>query len=222
MHLAAQMDRIYRDLALADIPWNVESPPALLVQLVDSGWVSPGTAVDLGCGAGNYAVWLATRGFQVTGMDISPRAIALATELAASRGVQCRFVVADLRGESPAGAGRFDFAYDWEVLHHVFPEERERYVASVHRLLHPGGRYFSVCFSEAAAASFPGTGKMRTTRLGTRLYFSSAEELRQLFSPWFAIESLREVAIAAKVGSHQALAAWLVRRERGDAEERGG
>ena len=63
MNLKRQMDGLYQELSLREIPWNLESPPEVLVQLVDSGRILPCTAVDLGCGAGNYAVWLATQGF---------------------------------------------------------------------------------------------------------------------------------------------------------------
>lgn len=62
MTLREQMDTIYRELTLDEIPWNVEDPPDTLTELVKSGWVLPCDAVDLGCGAGNYAVWLASKG----------------------------------------------------------------------------------------------------------------------------------------------------------------
>ena len=148
MDVRAQMERIYGELRLDEIPWNLETPPRLLVDLLQSGRVAPCRAVDLGCGAGNYAVWLALRGFDVTGIDLSAVAIALAQQLARSKGAACRFIVSDLLEPTDAFDGSFDFAYDWLVLHHVFPDDRPRYVASVHRMLRPGGLYLSVCFSE--------------------------------------------------------------------------
>ena len=63
------MDRIYKNMPLEKIPWNSETPPEALVELVESGKVKPCRAIDLGCGAGNYAVYLAGRGFEVTGID---------------------------------------------------------------------------------------------------------------------------------------------------------
>ncbi len=187
MDVKEQMDRIYRDLAPEKLPWNVDRPPKFLVDLVESRRLLPCRAVDLGCGAGSYAVWLAAQGFDVTGVDISPRAVELAARRAAESGVSCRFVAADLLGEVKDLAGAFDFAYDWEALHHIFPEDRPRYVANVHRMLRPGARYLSVCFSEEDS-SFGGRGKYRTTPLGTRLYFSSEQELRALFEPMFRVE----------------------------------
>ena len=55
MTLKDTMDSIYLERELGSIPWNLETPPAVLVELVESGWVRPCAAVDLGCGAGNYA-----------------------------------------------------------------------------------------------------------------------------------------------------------------------
>jgi SAM-dependent methyltransferase len=64
-----------------------------------------GHALDVACGRGEAAVWLALRGLQVWGIDVSPVAIALARELAAQAGVtdRCRFEVVDLDGGLPAG-----------------------------------------------------------------------------------------------------------------------
>jgi 2-polyprenyl-3-methyl-5-hydroxy-6-metoxy-1,4-benzoquinol methylase len=213
MDIKTQMDAIYGTMAPEAIPWNKEEPPALLVELVGTGVVAPCDAVDLGCGAGNYAVWMASRGFRVTGIDLSANAIGLATRLAAARGVSCRFLQSDLTAEIPPGlAGTFDFAYDWEVLHHVFPQDRAQYAANVHDLLRPGGRYFSVCFSEADALAFGGKGKWCQTPLGTLLYLSSEEEIAALFDPLFKIEDLRSVELPGRHGTHLAIKALMTRR----------
>jgi len=70
-----ETDEIYRNVPLTEIPWNIEAPPDELVQLVGSGKIPPCDVIDLGCGAGNYAIYLAHKGFNVTGVDISPTAI---------------------------------------------------------------------------------------------------------------------------------------------------
>ncbi len=119
----ADIDRIYRNVPLDRIPWNNETPPDQLVDLVETGKVQPCRAIDLGCGAGNYAVYLAVHGFDVTGVDSSPAAITIATENARKHKVMCRFITADLLGDLHEIPGRFDFAFDWEFLHHIFPEE---------------------------------------------------------------------------------------------------
>jgi len=208
--LKQQMESIYQELTPERIPWNLEDPPELLVDLVESKRILPCETVDLGCGAGNYAVWFASMGFEVTGIDLSPKAIEMAQELSRKKGVTCDFMAEDLTGDLGRFHQSFDFAYDWEVLHHVFPEDRDQYVLNVQKLLKPGGRYLSVCFSEEDP-SFGGAGKYRKTPLETELYFSSEMELRELFTPHFQIDELRTSEITGKYGEHKAIVAWMKR-----------
>jgi cyclopropane fatty-acyl-phospholipid synthase-like methyltransferase len=213
MDIKAQMDDIYGTMAPEAIPWNKSDPPAMLVKMVEGGDVGPCDTVDLGCGAGNYAVWLALRGFRVTGIDLSANATAMAARLAASRGVSCQFRQGDLTASVPDDlAGAFDFAYEWEVLHHVSPADRPIYAANVHRLLRPGGRYLSVCFSEADAPAFGSEGKWCRTPIGTLLYLSSEQEIAGLFDPLFRVHELRTVEIAGRHGTHLAIKAFMTRR----------
>jgi 2-polyprenyl-3-methyl-5-hydroxy-6-metoxy-1,4-benzoquinol methylase len=210
MDISEQMEHIYQDIPLENIPWNISEPPELLVQAVATGQIKPCKVVDLGCGAGNYSVWLAEQKFDVTGIDISPRAIEHAKNLACRKGVTCRFIVADLLDDLKEYHGGFDFALDWEVLHHIFPEHRERYVQNVHTLLCPGSGYLSLCFSERDAA-FGGEGKLRDTPLGTTLYFSSEDELWKLFNTVFEVLELSTVEIPGKYAPHMVNVAWLRR-----------
>ncbi len=196
-----QMEKIYSETSPADIPWNIESPPKALVELVESGQIQPCKTIDLGCGAGNYATYLASLGFDVTAVDISPSAIAVAEARAEERRVACRFVVADVLGGLAEITEVFDFAYDWSLLHHIFSEDRRQYIETVHRLLVPGGKYLSVCFSDKDAG-FGGTGKLRRTSLGTVLHFSSEDELRAVFEPYFAILNLKTVQVEGKREPH--------------------
>ena len=209
--MPADMDEIYRKLPLDQIPWNSEAPPEALVALVDSGKVAPCKAIDLGCGAGNYAIYLAGRGFDVTGVDLSPTAIRIAREQAGKRGVRCRFLVADVLGDLGEAGGPFGFAYDWEMLHHIFPQDREKYIRNVVRLLEHEGKYLSVCFNEQDPG-FGGRGKYRKTWLGTELYFSSLDELRELFAPHFDIFELKTMAIEGKSGRHFVNYAFMQKR----------
>jgi SAM-dependent methyltransferase len=110
MTLREQMDKIYRELTSDEIPWNDESPPDALSDLVESGWISPCDAGDVGCGAGNYAIWLASKGFRMTGLDLSPNAIELAAGLAAQKGVVCRFMARDMTGAVEGSDKAFDIA----------------------------------------------------------------------------------------------------------------
>jgi SAM-dependent methyltransferase len=207
----ADMEAIYAGTPLGDIPWDVAEPPEALVRLIESGRVRPGRAVDFGCGGGNYSIYLARHGFDVTGVDISPTAIGIARRRAARQKARCEFVVADVLGGLTELAGPFDFAFDWELLHHLFPEQRKKYVRNVWAQLGPHGRYLSLCFSEQDP-QFGGSGKYRNTPLGTRLYFSSEAELRKLFAPEFEILDLRTIEMRGKHRPHQAICSFMQKR----------
>ena len=88
---SVKMDEIYRNVPLEEIPWNIETAPDALVELVESGRVKPCKTIDLGCGTGNYAIYLASIGFDVTGIDISQTAIEIARENAEKKDVKCNF-----------------------------------------------------------------------------------------------------------------------------------
>src|SRR5688572_12522126 len=96
------------------MPWEI-GPRAELVALVSDGRLRPGRAVDLGCGTGANAVFLARHGFDVTGIDFAPAGLAKARAAAARAGVSVRFVEADLT-KLPAGLGPFDVLVDYGTL----------------------------------------------------------------------------------------------------------
>jgi SAM-dependent methyltransferase len=205
------MDRIYRELTPDELPWNLENPPHILADMIESGKISPCRAVDLGCGAGNLSSYLAAKGFDVTGVDISAEAIRIAREKRSGKGLRCNFVRADLLEDLYEKIGSFDFALDWEVLHHIFPPDRAKYLNNVDRILNRYGRYLSLCFSEKDPG-FGGRGKIRKTSLGTVLYMSSESELEELFTSKFHVHELKTVSIAGKNSSHLAVFAFLEKR----------
>jgi 2-polyprenyl-3-methyl-5-hydroxy-6-metoxy-1,4-benzoquinol methylase len=205
------MDKIYRDTPINKIPWNYETPPESLVKLVVSGKVKPCKTIDLGCGTGNYALYLADNGFNVVGIDISSSAVSIAQKKASEQGLNCKFLVRDLLDRMEDFDEKFDFAYDWEVLHHIFPENRQLYVENVYKLLNPKAKYLSVSFSREDPA-FGGQGKHRETPLGTILYFSSKKEIETLFISYFHIIELKTLEIRGKPNSHIANYAFMERK----------
>jgi D-hexose-6-phosphate mutarotase len=72
----------------------------------------------------------------------------------------------------------------------------------------PRGKYLSVCFSEKDP-QFGGSEKYRKTRLGTTIYFSSEDELRDLFEPYFNIRDLKTIEIQGKNVTHTAIYAFM-------------
>ncbi len=108
-------------------------PPSWLVAHVDLlPPAAAGPVLDLGCGSGRAAVWLAERGYRVTGIDWQPEALDLGGELAASRGVHCTFMAGDLRDPETVMPG------PWAVVLNFRYLERPL-LAKVPSWLIPGG-----------------------------------------------------------------------------------
>lgn len=205
------INKIYRELPLKQIPWIFKTPPDILVELINRGKINPCKTIDLGCGTGINAIYLASKRFIVTGIDISPAAIKIAKRNADEKKVKCNFIIADVLSDLNEIDRNYDFAYDWELLHHIFPENRQNYIKNVYNLLNQGGTYLSVSFSEKDSC-FGGQGKYRETPLGTVLYFSSENELKELFKPFFNIEDLKTIEIRGKPASHFAIYAFMKRK----------
>lgn len=123
-------------------------PPPVFAASADE-FPTTGRALELACGQGALAVWLAARGLTVQGVDISPVAIAQARDLAQRCGVadRCRFEVADLDHGLPAGP-RVDV-----LVCHRF-RDRRLDTAIVERLA-PGGLLAITALSEVGGTPGP-------------------------------------------------------------------
>ena len=100
-----------------------------------------------GCGTGENALYLASRGIDVTGVDWSERAIGAARTKAADRGLGVDFIAADALDLAALGR-TFDSALDSGLFHTFDDEARRRYVASLATVVRPTGTLHLLCFSE--------------------------------------------------------------------------
>ncbi len=131
-------------------PLDAAGPPTLFAPYVDL-FPTAGMALEIACGRGWGAVWLATRGMKVHGVDVSPVAIELARELVLSSGVAdtCSFEVHDLDDGLPDGP-RMDLIFCYLFRDHRLDS------ALMDRLL-PGGLLAMAVLSEVGA----GPGRFR-------------------------------------------------------------
>ncbi|MBM3284705.1 MAG: class I SAM-dependent methyltransferase [Candidatus Aminicenantes bacterium] len=139
-------DDVYRHTRLEEIPWHSSQPDRFLVRLVREGKVKKGAVLDLCSGDGTNSIYLASRGFEVTGVDISPTAVRIARERCARRKVSCDYFAGDvlaLRTDR-----KFDFVFDRGCFHHIPKVAKPDYVRLVSSLLKKGGHLFLLCFSE--------------------------------------------------------------------------
>ncbi|CAM04781.1 methyltransferase family protein [Saccharopolyspora erythraea NRRL 2338] len=176
----------------APIPFFVAKPDESLVSWLERGLIAPGRALDLGCGPGRNALHLASLGFEVDAVDLSPRAVAWGRERAREADVAVRFHCADVfTAELPSR--RYDLVYDSGCLHHLPPHRRVSYLELLDRLLVPGGHFGLACFASGAMGSeLPDEEFYRRGSLEGGLAYTP-EALRWIFTEYSEIE-LRAMA----------------------------
>ena len=123
-----------------ETPWDTGEPDEHLVEFLLSNPVKGGRALDVGCGTGTNALWLAGQGFTVLGVDISLAAIERARAKAGKGVPHCHFATADFLSDAISD-GPFDLVFDRGCLH-VFDkaEDRARFAQRVASLLKTQGK----------------------------------------------------------------------------------
>ncbi|MGA4843585.1 class I SAM-dependent methyltransferase [Streptomyces sp. G45] len=146
-------DGFYADRSKA-VPFFVAKPDESLASYLDRGLIAPGRVLELGCGPGRNALHLAARGFDVTAVDLSPKAIDWARERAREAGAEVRFLLGDAFALDVAAlGGPFDLVYDSGCFHHLPPHRRVSYRDLLGRALAPGGHYALTCFAAGGMGS---------------------------------------------------------------------
>ncbi len=166
---------------LEQIPWEIGKPPRELVQVLENGLAKPCKALDIGCGTGNYAIYLAKQGFDVTGVDVSENALKIAKEKAGAEKVAVRFLRADALELAKALKGeKYGFILDYSLLHHIPHRYTRAYARQFNELLNVGGKLLLVCYSEEDEQA-----RGRTTvigKYGNEMNFRKAQEIRRAYS----------------------------------------
>ncbi len=139
------------------VPWGDDLPPPEIMELAEN--LSPGRALDLGCGYGRAAIYLAQRGWQAEGVDFISLAITKAIARAERVGVSelVKFHLGRVTDLSFLPES-FDLVLDVGCMHTLGDADLVRYRDSVHRVLKPGGRYVLFAHLRDDDADVPGRG----------------------------------------------------------------
>ncbi|MFG1791276.1 class I SAM-dependent methyltransferase [Nocardia sp. NPDC049149] len=147
---AYQSGTLVEGLVMDRLPWEIGRPQPLLVDIERAGRIT-GDVLDIGCGPGDTAIYLAGLGYQVTGLDFAPTAIEKARASAAAQGVTVAFAVADATALTGYDQ-RFDTVVSSALAHCLDAEQRVAHVAALLRVMRPGARLIQFCFSQSEFA----------------------------------------------------------------------
>ncbi len=161
--------------------WDIGKPADELQKVVREGKIHPCRAVDLCCGSGTDAIYLARQGFQVTALDIAPTALSLAERKARAAGVSVDWQLANVL--APPYLAPFDFIYDRGCYHVVRDQNLNAYLDTLRRLSRPGTQFLLL----AARADEEGPSRSHSG--------VTEEELRFDLLPLFEIEWLRQIRL---------------------------
>ena len=162
-------------------PWIIDEAQPDLIAAVEKGEVRGPTVLDVGCGTGDNAIYLASRGFDVTGVDISVKAIGIANKKAREAEVDVTFMTLDALNIGTL-AKKFDTVLDFGLFHNL-KGDRERYIRALSDVGASKGQLLMLCFSDQAG------------EYGVYPHFypkpMSRDEIRASFSKGWKIEWIR-------------------------------
>lgn len=174
-------------------PWDIGRPQAAFRELADHGQLV-GRVLDVGCGTGEHALMAAALGLDVTGVDASGTAIAIARRKADERTLSARFLTWDALKLPDLGES-FDTVVDCGLFHVFEDQDRPKYVDALRASMPVGARYFMLCFSDLE----PGDWGPRRIR---------QDEIRGSFDGGWRVEEIAPAQIETTMESGS-VHAWL-------------
>jgi 2-polyprenyl-3-methyl-5-hydroxy-6-metoxy-1,4-benzoquinol methylase len=174
-------------------PWDIGRPQREIVRLEEAGKIF-GDVLDMGCGTGDNALFLSSRGHDVWGVDSAPAAIEIARMKAKERGLTATFLVKDTLKLDEIGR-TFDTVIDSGLFHTLSDPERLLFVRNLSEVLKPGGTYFMLAFSELEPGGY---GPRRITK----------KEIQDAFSGGWRINEIRSAVFESHTRS-EGSRAWL-------------
>jgi len=167
--------RDYYEELWEDLPEQLHPPDVSRRRAFALDNVRAGDRVlDLGCGEGDFTVWLAEAGARVLGVDVAEAALRRARR----RHPGVEFELAPIDGELPVPDASYDVVWASEVIEHV--ADTGRWLSEVRRVLAPGGRLLVTTPSHGRLRLALGGIERYSEPLGDHLHLYSARSLRGL------------------------------------------
>jgi SAM-dependent methyltransferase len=186
-------------------PWEIGRPQSSFVSLAQSQQIR-GPVLDVGCGTGENALYLAGLGFEVNGVDSARAAIEMARDKAKVRQVRAYFRIVDALDLACLGT-TFETVIDSGLFNLFTDEERRLFLAGLAVVLRPGGTYFMLGFSDQETREAPGR--------------ISQAEIHSAFQTGWTINYIRAATFETR-GHDGGANAWLASITRTKSNDRQG
>ena len=193
-------------------PWDIRRPQKEYIQLEQAGEIV-GSVLDVGCGTGENALYLAAQGHEVWGIDFAPTAIQKAQEKAAQRHLTATFLVLNVLELHTLGR-TFDTVIDSGLFHSLSVEVRPSTADNGCEVIGRGGTYFMLCFSELSPVPDFSTLKDFMPDFSEfkpedyeRLRVTQAE-IKESFQDGWRINYIRQAILEARLGPNEVYG-WL-------------
>ncbi|TYS68219.1 class I SAM-dependent methyltransferase [Sutcliffiella horikoshii] len=174
-----------------EIPFfQVKGPDENLVSYFEKGLL-PKRVLEIGCGPGRNAIYLAKKGCAVDAIDISENALSWAKERALSENVSINFQQSSLF-EYEVEPHTYDFIYDCGLFHHLAPHRRLSYIETITKALKKGGHFGLVCFNTKGATVTSDWDVYAQRSMNGGIGYSE-ERLKRIFMGDFNILEFREM-----------------------------
>lgn len=185
-------------------PWDIGKAQSVLQEAPNK---VAGSILDAGCGTGENALFFASKGHAVTGIDFLEGPITEAKAKAVERGLSATFLVKDAL-KIKEWTERFDNVIDSGLFHVFSDPDRARYARGLETVLKPGGRLLLLCFSDQVPGE---VGPRRVKRQELREAFAGAWEIESIEPARFEIRPETKVLF----GGEEPKAWFMVARRAG-------
>lgn len=189
-------------------PWVIGKPQPAVVEL-ESEEMLRGEILDIGCGAGEHAIYLAQRGYSIVGIDASQPAIEYAQENARNKEITVQFEVADAMS---LGENKYDTILDSALFHIFDPLDRIKYVASLKQACRSGGLVCILALSDQGPGFGPEVSEADITEAFDDGW--KVEEVRYCQYTAIATAEHHITDLGLEKGQEVNLPAWLARVRR--------